>query len=704
MKHVIRRTLQPSILLGLLSLLGCGGVKTVGPNNPPPQRTAVQCHVVRDECIQLDAGGSCSQYEPHTFDGITCTLDVAHGCNDFCTASAQLLGVIRGCSSTLMNTPYPAPFCDWTGNPGAPESDSVTCNRNGRMCTSAAGAPCTQWGGVVSPTITRCLNTKQLAAYGVCSPPAINGNSIYYGYTTVSSYTQNVTCPGAALTSGDRVYGVTPGANITANIGSQPVTLTTAGGRAVVGRDCDPIEGVCVVKRLKELRVRLRPTTILGVSFKDIEISTSQSINLDSQGRVPAGSDVFDIRAVAGTNPVFTSFAPQSPLPVVASPTATTFSLSGSVSFRMETSSGSLGVSSNLNIGGDSRYRSLARGDVDGDGRSDILLAGGSGWTTIPGAISGGDGSFFAFVDSQNNFAAWAATAGAVPLSGDFDGDGHADVALTGVAGWATIPIAFSNGNNTFRVTNTAVPNFPAWAATAGAKIVSGDFNGDGRSDLAISGPSGWGSVPVAFSNGDGSFLVTNTALANFPVWASASGAQMVAGDFNADGRVDLALTGGAGWNTVPMAFSNGSGGFSTALMSIGIFPGWASTAGAKLVTGDFNGDHYTDIAITGPTGWGSVPIAMSNGSGAYAAVNQPLADFPTWASQTGAKAVGGDFDGDGLADIALTGGFSPGGSAWTTVPVAYSRGDGSFRVTNASVASFPFWSTNPGAKPVGGG
>ena len=96
--------------------------------------------------------------------------------------------------------------------------------------------------------------------------------------------------------------------------------------------------------------------------------------------------------------------------------------------------------------------------------------------------------------------AGWAATANAKPVIGDFDGDGLADVALTGASGWATLPVAFSNGDGTFNVTNQPIVEFAGWAATTNAKPLVGDFNGDGKTDVALTGPSGWATMPVAFS------------------------------------------------------------------------------------------------------------------------------------------------------------------------------------------------------------
>jgi hypothetical protein len=67
-----------------------------------------------------------------------------------------------------------------------------------------------------------------------------------------------------------------------------------------------------------------------------------------------------------------------------------------------------------------------------------------------------------------------------------------------------------------FAVTSIPIANFAGWAATTNAKLLVGDFNGDGKADMALTGPSGWNNLPVAFSNGDGTFNVTNQPTSSF--------------------------------------------------------------------------------------------------------------------------------------------------------------------------------------------
>ncbi|WP_412543774.1 M4 family metallopeptidase [Longispora sp. K20-0274] len=334
--------------------------------------------------------------------------------------------------------------------------------------------------------------------------------------------------------------------------------------------------------------------------------------------------------------------------------------------------------------------------DYNGDGRSDLALTGGSGWTTVPVAFGNGAGSFSVTNSGVTNFPGWAATSGVQAVSGDFNGDGRADIALAGGSGWTTVPVAFSNGNGTFTVTNSGVANFPGWATTPGVKLLAGDLNGDGRADLALTGGSGWTTVPVAFSNGNGTFNVTNNGVANFPGWAATANVKAVAGDFNGDGRADIALTGGSGWTTVPVAFSNGNGTFNVTNSGVANIPGWATTPGVKVAAGDINGDGRADFLLTGAAGWTTVPVAFSNGNGTFTVTNNGVANIPGWAATAGVQVAAGDFNGDGRTDFALAG-----GSGWTTVPVAFSTGSGSFTVTNNGVANFPGWATTPGVKLV---
>ncbi len=343
----------------------------------------------------------------------------------------------------------------------------------------------------------------------------------------------------------------------------------------------------------------------------------------------------------------------------------------------------------------------LVPGDTDRNGAADIVLTGGVGWSTIPVAFFSPVSHAFGVTNTGvADFPAFAALPDARPLSGDFNGDGRRDVALVGSSAFGSIPIAFSVGNGSFNVTNTVLADFPGWASLPGVKHLAGDFNGDGMTDIALTGRSGWTGIPVAFSQANGSFSVSTRGVSSFPGWAATAGAKAIAGDFDGDGRDDIALTGGATWNTIPIAFSNGDGSFLVKNHVVTNFPGWAATAGAKAVGGDFNGDGRDDVLITGPGLLGSIAIAFSRGDSAFDVVASIVPSLPGWAAEGGAKVLSGDLNRDRKDDLIVTG-----VSGWTTIKIGLGDGIGNFAPEELvpGSGSFASWAAAAGAKPLSG-
>jgi|CXWL01.1.fsa_nt_gi thermitase len=111
------------------------------------------------------------------------------------------------------------------------------------------------------------------------------------------------------------------------------------------------------------------------------------------------------------------------------------------------------------------------------------------------------------------------------------------DIALVRqTPGWNTIPVAFAQGDGTWKVTNGEAPNFIAdWAHQPGVRVVMGDFNGQGLTDIALVRQTpGWNTIPVAFAQGDGTWKVTNGEAPNFIAdWAHQPGVRLMTGDFH---------------------------------------------------------------------------------------------------------------------------------------------------------------------------
>jgi hypothetical protein len=331
------------------------------------------------------------------------------------------------------------------------------------------------------------------------------------------------------------------------------------------------------------------------------------------------------------------------------------------------------------------------------------------GWASIPVAFARGDGSWRITNDPAPVFIPdWAHQPGVRLVTGDFNGNGLSDIALVRqTAGWGSIPIAFANGDGSWNITNGAAPNFiPDWAHQPGVRLVTGDFSGNGLTDIALVRQTpGWGSIPIAFANGDGTWSISNGPAPVFiPDWANQPGVRLVPGDFNGNGLTDIALVRQTpGWASIPIAFANGDGTWSISNGAAPNFiPDWANQPGVRLVPGDFNGNGLTDIALVRQTpGWASIPIAFANGDGTWNISNGAAPNFiPDWANQPGVRLVPGDFNGNGLTDIALVR-QTPG---WASIPIAFAKGDGTWNISNGAAPNFiPDWANQPGVRLVAG-
>jgi hypothetical protein len=224
---------------------------------------------------------------------------------------------------------------------------------------------------------------------------------------------------------------------------------------------------------------------------------------------------------------------------------------------------------------------SVAVGDFDGDGELDLAVAN-AGGSNVSILLGRGDGTFQAPV----NYAA-----GSAPNSvavGDFDGDGKLDLAVANILD-NNVSILLGNGNGTFQ----AAINYAAGTNPNGVAV--GDFNGDGKLDLAVAdrGSSNFvlGSVSILLGNGDGTFKAAVNYTAGY------SSLSVVLGDFNGDGKLDLAVPNAdVGGNfvtgSVSIFLGNGDGTFQPKV-------DYAAGSNPLLVAvGDFNGDGRLDMAV----------------------------------------------------------------------------------------------------------
>jgi len=320
---------------------------------------------------------------------------------------------------------------------------------------------------------------------------------------------------------------------------------------------------------------------------------------------------------------------------------------------------------------------SVAVGDFNGDGKLDVAVANG-GSSNVSILLGSGDGA----LQPARNFDA-GVTPNGIAVA-DINGDGKLDIALilppnTSLSVPGAVSILFGNGDGTFQ---SPIMTTLALHQSVVALV---DVNGDKKADLLVNltdsslNPAG---VGLLLGNGDGTFQTAKTV-------AGASEILYAVADFNHDGKPDLAV---AASTAVQLMYGNGDGSFSAGPKAL------PSNGGpSRAWAFDLNGDGKADLIMDSRT---------ISGSGYNTSTTQYIGAFLSGGGSFGSELVfsggiwgrfefgttidtlvtdiaGGDFDGDGKADIAnwadnyRFGGGSAGGN-----PFALNLGDGAGNFT----------------------
>ncbi len=215
--------------------------------------------------------------------------------------------------------------------------------------------------------------------------------------------------------------------------------------------------------------------------------------------------------------------------------------------------------------------QSEAVGDVNGDGKPDLVVAEETGTEVF---LGNGDGTFRPAPGSPLPVGGMRARV----VAADLDGDGKSDLVIGNPINH-NIAILLSNGDGTFR----AAPSSPL-AGNSDAGVVVTDVNGDGKPDVVV-GDAATTGIVVLLGKGDGTFR----AASGSPI--SVTGLTSVAaGDFNGDGKPDLAVGSDRG---IAILVGNGDGTFTDSGSPVDAGPERRVAA-----VGDFNGDGKPDLAV----------------------------------------------------------------------------------------------------------
>jgi FG-GAP-like repeat len=291
----------------------------------------------------------------------------------------------------------------------------------------------------------------------------------------------------------------------------------------------------------------------------------------------------------------------------------------------------------------------LALADFTGDGKPDLLLL--AQTTFLYVAPGNGDGTFGKPVATNAGTGLWQVQAI------DVNGDGKLDiVALAVGVSNGQVLVYLGNGDGTFQSGVT----YTVFANNSISQLIVGDFNGDGKVDIAAAGytANANGPVGVMLGHGDGTFgAAVTSAGVNSPTG-------IVTADFNGDGKLDLVVGGvdvTSSAEQTYILFGKGDGTFQAPTV---VAPGYGS-----LSERDFNGDGKADLII-----WASPfnEVYVGNGDGTFTL----KATYPNSNLNGGSIAAVGDFNGDGHLDIS------------DGLTVIFGNGDGTFQDVPATIVS----------------
>jgi len=290
--------------------------------------------------------------------------------------------------------------------------------------------------------------------------------------------------------------------------------------------------------------------------------------------------------------------------------------------------------------------------DLNNDGKPDLVGEKGSALAGFGVYLSNGDGTF------RPGYAYQFSTqyqSGSPIAYGDFNGDGKIDL-IAELAGTNQLAFFAGNGDGTFQSPVYETIGLPSGQIFSGDEMLAADFNRDGKLDLITggNGPAGVNDLVLIPGEGNGHFGTAKniyTAPANHgPGWS------LRLGDFDADGKADYAFSestvcnqGGCSAGTLHVEYGDGAGSFTDTTAYN------SSGYVFEFNTGDLNNDGKTDIFGLSEGGGTPQLITLYGSSSRTFALHTMSSGLASTSSGLGIPVIA-DFNGDGAADLAALG------------------------------------------------
>ena len=260
----------------------------------------------------------------------------------------------------------------------------------------------------------------------------------------------------------------------------------------------------------------------------------------------------------------------------------------------------------------------LALEDFNNDSYDDVVVLSGTSFTDMTTMLGGISGTLNNFTTITLDDVAGRA------VTGDFDRDGNLDLALQSEGRAVAILNGDGNGNFT---------HDKEYAIGASTRLAVDYLNGDSVLDIVASNGGFDKHISVIIGNPDGSFI----ASINYDCGNSSY--DILAGDFNHDGNVDL-VTLNNGSSDFTFLYGDGNGYFPTS-SNFGIVS--SSTA---LVVADFDNDDTLDVAHTSGSSYNYVNVLLGHGNGTFTTSTYLNSGSSLYSMATG------DLNNDGNIDL----------------------------------------------------
>lgn len=265
----------------------------------------------------------------------------------------------------------------------------------------------------------------------------------------------------------------------------------------------------------------------------------------------------------------------------------------------------------------------ILTGDFNGDGRADILIPGNLARSDTV-LYGNGDGTF-----SSASISGFTASAFNVTAVGDFNHDGLSDLAAVN---YESLDILLGQRSESFAISSILMPSIGT------AAPAFGDFNGDGKLDMVMGGII---TMQIMLGNGDGTFQMgrtLQTGITDYDILNSPR--VIVTGDFDGDGNTDIAAL----ISYPPVTeiwYGKGDGTFEDPVLL------WLSRSYLQMASADLNGDGKPDLVFSDGN---IISVIHNNGNRSFGPEVHYLAG-------TIGSFVVQDVNGDGLPDIVVANG-----------------------------------------------